>query len=159
MYYFTICPKCGTTRILTSIFKYDKTCDCSWVGFLKRPKKLIFEVSDQQVTHMYENEVEATCGRQEYEYIYWYNILLRDCTEYDNSLYEEHLNNNKRWDLAAQQRLNGLFSRPTVKCPYCGSLRTTKISTSSRVASSLALGLASNKIGKNYQCNDCKATF
>lgn len=149
-----ICPKCGEVNY-PALESYKK-CYCCWVGFLKRPRKLLFEVTKQLQREHFERDV---LGSKEAEYLFWYEKFLKDCPEYDNSLYEEHLNNNRRWDLVTKQRLNELSSKPTVKCPYCGSLRTTKISTSSRVASSLTLGLASNKIGKNYQCNDCKATF
>lgn len=153
----SVCPQCGTIECPA----FSTKCDCCWIGFLKRPRKLFFTISDQQLTQLYESERKRTtkCGLQEYRYVYWYNALLKDCPEYDNNLYEKHLNNNRRWDSVVEKRVASLQSRPTVKCPYCGSLRTTKISTSSRVASSLTLGLASNKIGKNYQCNDCKATF
>lgn len=42
------------------------------------------------------------------------------------------------------------------KCPHCGSYKTYKISTTSRVVSTTALGLASDKIGKQYACHDCQ---
>ena len=42
------------------------------------------------------------------------------------------------------------------KCPVCGSTRTERISTVGRAASIATLGLASSKIGKQYQCNNCK---
>lgn len=41
-------------------------------------------------------------------------------------------------------------------CPNCGSWNTKRISTASRAASVAAVGAASGKIGKQYQCNDCK---
>lgn len=158
MYELSICPVCGLIYFPAPIS--DKTCQCSWVGFLKRPRKLFFEVSDQMLRERSKKRQEnMSIGIYEFDYRYWYEKLFKDCPQYDNNLFKEHLQNNKQWDLCLKQRLDEQASRPTVKCPYCGSLRTTKISTSSRVASSLTLGLASNKIGKNYQCNDCKATF
>lgn len=42
------------------------------------------------------------------------------------------------------------------KCPMCGSSNTTQISTLNRAASVAAVGLASSKIGKQYQCKNCK---
>lgn len=41
-------------------------------------------------------------------------------------------------------------------CPLCRSRNTQRISTASRVVSVSALGLASSKIGKQYECRDCK---
>ena len=41
------------------------------------------------------------------------------------------------------------------KCPTCGSRRISKISTASRAASTITFGLASNKIGKQFHCDNC----
>lgn len=50
-------------------------------------------------------------------------------------------------------------STPTITCPYCQSTDTKKISGTSRWVSTGLFGLASNKIGKNFHCNKCKADF
>lgn len=45
-------------------------------------------------------------------------------------------------------------------CPKCGCVSLTKyISTAGRAASVFALGLASPKIGKTYQCGYCRHTW
>ncbi len=41
-------------------------------------------------------------------------------------------------------------------CPVCGSRNVSKISTLNRSASVAAFGLASSKIGKQYECKSCK---
>lgn len=41
-------------------------------------------------------------------------------------------------------------------CPMCGSKKVKKIGTINRAASVAAVGLASSKIGKQYECDDCK---
>lgn len=46
-----------------------------------------------------------------------------------------------------------------VACPYCGSTNVRKISISSRAASTLAFGIMSKKIGKQWHCNNCKSDF
>lgn len=43
-----------------------------------------------------------------------------------------------------------------IKCPVCGSTRVNKISTANRAISVLAWGFASSKIGKQYECKNCK---
>ena len=48
---------------------------------------------------------------------------------------------------------------PTVKCPYCNSTNTKKISTLSRMGSFATLGFAGKKVGKQWQCNNCKSDF
>ena len=45
---------------------------------------------------------------------------------------------------------------PTPKCPVCGSDRVLRISNTSRVVSVAMIGLASSKIGKQYECLNCK---
>lgn len=42
-----------------------------------------------------------------------------------------------------------------VQCPVCHSVNVKRISTTNRVISVSAVGLASSKIGKQYKCNDC----
>ena len=41
-------------------------------------------------------------------------------------------------------------------CPQCNSTNIEKISTVNRATSIAMTGLASNKIGKQYKCKDCK---
>lgn len=49
--------------------------------------------------------------------------------------------------------------KPTVKCPYCGSTSTKKISTLSRLGSFATFGFAGKKVGKQWHCNNCKSDF
>lgn len=43
-----------------------------------------------------------------------------------------------------------------LKCPVCGSYNVKRISTTSRMVSVSTVGLASSKIGKQYECKKCK---
>ena len=43
-----------------------------------------------------------------------------------------------------------------IKCPNCGQVNVTFISTTSRAVSVGTVGLVSNKIGKTYKCPKCK---
>ena len=45
--------------------------------------------------------------------------------------------------------------RPKVKCPTCGSFDVKSISTVNRAVSIFAVGLASGKIGKQFECKNC----
>lgn len=54
----------------------------------------------------------------------------------------------------SEQREDGTPEHP--KCPMCFSLNTRRISTANRAVSVAAVGLASSKIGKQYECLDCK---
>ncbi len=46
-----------------------------------------------------------------------------------------------------------------VAIPYCQSTDTSKISAISRVVSTGLLGLGSNKVGKEWHCNQCGSDF
>ena len=47
----------------------------------------------------------------------------------------------------------------TPKCPTCGSTNVKYISTLNRAVSIGVFGLFSSKIGKNYECLNCKAKW
>lgn len=48
----------------------------------------------------------------------------------------------------------------TVKCPYCQSTNTRKISNVSKAGSVAVFGvLAAGKVVKEWHCNDCKSDF
>ena len=50
-------------------------------------------------------------------------------------------------------------THPPVTCPYCSSTRCSKISILGRIVSVEFWGLASNKLGKQWHCNDCGSNF
>ena len=45
------------------------------------------------------------------------------------------------------------------KCPICGSTDLEKLTVVNRSVSAFMWGFGSNKIGKTYQCKNCKSTF
>ena len=45
------------------------------------------------------------------------------------------------------------------KCPTCGSTNVKHISTLNRAVSIGVFGLFSSKIGKSYECQNCKAKW
>ena len=53
-----------------------------------------------------------------------------------------------------KRELEALRNRP--RCPKCGSFNFVEISTASRLISVAAWGLASGKIGKQYECKNCR---
>ncbi len=60
---------------------------------------------------------------------------------------------------AFNKRISNITITPKqniIKCPVCGSTNVEKISTASRVVSVGMVGMASNKIGKQYKCKSCK---
>lgn len=71
--------------------------------------------------------------------------------DYVVSMFNQHGNGNTMQQIAAVQS-----STQSIKCPVCGSTKINKISTANRLTSVFAFGLASSKIGKQYECKSCK---
>lgn len=46
-----------------------------------------------------------------------------------------------------------------VRCPYCNSTNVKKISSTKKAMSIIGFGILSNKIGKQWHCNNCKSDF
>lgn len=73
--------------------------------------------------------------------------------------YNKRLKEEKRRDERSfylnQQRAKNPPSENIPKCPTCGSTNVEKISTLNRAVSIGFLGLASDKIGKQFCCKDC----
>ena len=46
-----------------------------------------------------------------------------------------------------------------IKCPYCNSSNTTKITNIQRGLSAYLFGLSSSKLGKQWHCNNCNSDF
>ena len=46
-----------------------------------------------------------------------------------------------------------------VHCPYCNSTNVNRISSTKKAASIIGFGILSNKIGKQWHCNNCRSDF
>ena len=46
-----------------------------------------------------------------------------------------------------------------VHCPYCNSTNVNRISSTKKAMSVIGFGILSNKIGKQWHCNNCKSDF
>ena len=52
------------------------------------------------------------------------------------------------------------FGVPLIRCPYCNSTNTKKISEMSKAASVAVFGVfAMGKVSKQWHCNNCKSDF
>lgn len=50
-------------------------------------------------------------------------------------------------------------TKPIVTCPYCKSTNTTKISGISKAGSVMMFGIFSQKVKKQWHCNNCNSDF
>ena len=78
------------------------------------------------------------------------NLKDMYCTKC-NKIYKKALNN--KCLLCHKQLIE--YNENIPKCPTCQSTDIKKIGALDRVTSVAFLGLASSKIGKQFQCNNC----
>lgn len=60
-------------------------------------------------------------------------------------------------EAARRKRLRSQFV--PVYCPYCNSVDTSKISTTSKVVNTAVFGIFGTKRFKQWHCNDCGSDF
>ena len=72
--------------------------------------------------------------------------------EFDEKLAQQSAEADAR--LKAQKEARHAYDHP--ECPMCKSHNTRRISTANRAVSVATVGLASSKIGKQYECFNCK---
>ena len=51
------------------------------------------------------------------------------------------------------------ISNPKVECPYCHSINTTKITTTTKVVNTAIWGIFGTKRHKEWHCNACRSDF
>lgn len=83
-----------------------------------------------------------------------YNLAQTDFEEYQRTVIREQDEMVARQKAQAEAERYRQMTAP--KCPMCGSTNIEKISFTSRAISIATIGLASNKIGKQYKCKNCK---
>ena len=66
---------------------------------------------------------------------------------------EEEEENEAKWQRKLQHPV------PMVYCPYCNSVNTKKISTTSKVVNAAIFGIWGTKRHKQWHCNHCNSDF
>lgn len=69
----------------------------------------------------------------------------------------EEYNDNYTMDIYEQEKQITQASKP--KCPICSSTNVNRISSTKKAMSIIGFGILSNKIGKQWHCNNCKSDF
>lgn len=83
-----------------------------------------------------------------------YNLSKNNFEEYQRQVIREQDELQKRLEAERNAKIKQQGNMP--KCPVCGSTNVSKISTLNRGVSVATVGLASSKIGKQYECRSCK---
>ena len=68
---------------------------------------------------------------------------------------------SKEQEVKREASLSRRFSQssPLVHCPYCNSVNTSKITTTSKVINTAIFGLFGTKRHKQWHCNQCNSDF
>lgn len=149
-----ICLRCGKvpTGNLESKFPICDYCKSDKLG--KTSRKEIDEVREK-CSKLYPNEgfrIPSRDGEMLREkYVYHNNPY------FDKVAYNERLEQKQRDYIRAKQEIReqDAASSGHPKCPTCGSLNTKKISGMSKAVSVSLFGLFSQKVKRQFHCNNC----
>jgi len=138
-----ICPKCG--KIIAG---KEKCPDCG--------TKMIncHCTEDDWTTIMLEGSLEKWEQQMRMKYVV-------NSKEYDNNLFNSRLQSEKDendyYDNLMEKAPE--FS-PSIKCPYCNSTNTKKITTTSKAVHTAFFGIFSiGRNAKQWHCNQCGSDF
>lgn len=133
--YIRYCPRCGKIKPFTDI--WDETI-CDFCGHDLVDSDFVCKTYDATEEKLRDNAI---------------NELIKNSPEFDEELYQKRENSKY---LFGGSKTSATSS---VQCPYCKSTNVSRISTASKVFSVGLLGLASNKVGKQWHCNSCNSNF
>ena len=113
--------------------------------------KAIADYSDSKsIYKRYANDLEGYKKYKADEIEKAFNELIKNVDNYADSFFlDEYSKTTEPLKTKAQ------INETVAKCPTCGSTDIKKISTTNRAASVIAVGLASGKIGKQFECKNC----
>ena len=149
-----ICIDCGR-----QLFDRDNLCDkCNSENIISEEEynKIIEEIKHTNIFTK-----KKLLQNRDYKCIY--ERLQQPEVTYPKSII---LNNNnlendeEYWKRINEHTINkNTSTSQTVECPYCHSLNTKKISTTSKVVDTAAWGIFGAKRHKQWRCNDCNSDF
>lgn len=137
--FLSYCPKCGNQGI------YENGNEkCQYCGTKELPTKYNWD------RWLFGGEYPDNIA----EIIF--DEYIKDNPLFDENLYEQREGKEKLLQKATLDKQREVI-KP--KCPTCGSTNVKHISTLNRAVSIGVFGLFSSKIGKNYECLDCKSKW
>ena len=98
--------------------------------------------------------LQETAGL-EYNEALQYHVVIRE----NNRIIPRNLDKAVEEREELKHAATMLMQDRILRCPYCKSSNVKKISFTGKAVSVGTLGLISNKIGKQWHCNNCKSDF
>lgn len=166
------CPKCGALG-----YPFENKCMlCETSLFETNPK---WEITEEKYDNFmaaktYGEKTRSECLKNIYDF--WtpfFDEEVKKRPEFDPELFHTRIKRDEEyWDMhekraAEYEEYYNKYLEPIkvktnphrVKCPYCNSSNTKKLSSMSRMFSGGLFGLGSGKIGKQWHCNSCGSDF
>lgn len=142
------CKKCG--RIIIQRKGDDMSCDYC--------HNVVFPVPDEFLGGKSKLFIKADLKEQ------FFNEYIISSSEFNQYLYDHRdtdlFNQRMREKELLEHGMAVLEGKnKKVTCPYCSSTRCSRISILGRMVSFEFWGLASNKLGKQWHCDDCGSNF
>lgn len=161
-----ICLKCNR-----NLFDNDTKCDiCNCTDIMD---KFEYEKLYNKFKNASSKEQKVLRQSKEYEKICKYKFII-DKKNTPEKRRQQSIKDKQLAEQKSQQEYDALQRRAQQKriekehieketyiptCPTCGSINIKHISTLNRAVSIGAFGIFSSKIGKSYECLDCKAKW
>ena len=163
------CPKCGHI----AVSQFDRCSLCRTNLFEINPKWGITEEKYYEFMDLekYGEKTRQECKMALYEFCTpFFDEVVKKRPEFDQELFDTLIEREEKYykelhtlgdEFAKGYEKNQPLSKskPTIKCPYCSSTNTKKLSSMSRMFSGGLFGLGSGKIGKQWHCNSCGSDF
>ena len=139
--YAECCPNCG--------------CPMSVIEQQKEEEKIMQEPVVQEYAAKFKCE---KCGGTEFHLKTIIPYLCGDCSNCGETCTVIRKLTDAEY-IVAKRKIQEEIEAKKPHCPFCNSTNLKKIGAGSRLISVGTLGLAGEKMGKTYHCNNCKANF
>ena len=170
------CPRCGYIDDYLDIRGTRKDCMiCDHQVFEINPKwgityekylEIINQVKyGEKTSEECHKEFEDFCEPFREEVVKNHKDFDPYLYEHRDEIYKEKIEAGKKWSAEnplpkeVSDAIKEAANTPVIKCPYCKSTNTKKLSAASRGLSFGIFGFGSKKIGKQWHCNGCGSDF
>lgn len=152
--YVYICPRCGEFSQYFNLHDKEElfcsTCSCD---LLEVESETYVKVLNECEPYKLDTEKVPIKKRAAYRLIHERPEFSYEAFEkFYASLTEKAEDNDSKWH-------NVKPASVSVKCPRCGSTKTSKISSLSKAVSIAAFGIFSQKRKYQWHCNNCGSDF
>ena len=166
---FKYCPKCGDISIYYTSPGSRTNCNvCGSSPYEINPKWGITIEKYNEIMNQakYGEKTIEECRSEFNDFCEPFREeVVKKHKDFDSYYYEHRLEileqkfSNSNLPKEVSDAIKEAANTPVIKCPYCKSTNTKKLSAASRGLSFGIFGFGSKKIGKQWHCNGCGSDF